>query len=196
MVGVPQFSQSEVLARALDVFWSKGYEQTSIPELERATGLGRGSLYNAFGDKEGLFLAVLDHYAETVGDDTMAPLSNPDPKKAIRGMLEVIAQRMNARAHPPGCLNTNTCIECPGAPEAVKRKIVGRFADMETGLYQLLQAAQRRGKLSSSADPRALARYFIAVTQGLAVLNKINPDPSVLDDVVDVAMSAWPKGKR
>ncbi len=150
-------------------------------------------MYNTFGNKEGLFLAVLDHYADTICDESMAPLADPDPKKAIHGMLQVIATRMNDRQHPPGCLNTNTCIECPGAPATVKRKITARFADMETTLYEFLRAVQLRNPLSTIADPRALARYYIAVSQGIAVLNKINPDPSLLEDIITQAMNAWPE---
>ena len=79
-----EFDAEKVLATAADVFWRRGYEVVSIQDLEAATGLGRGSLYNAFGDKEGLFIAALDRYIERHGAAPFRHLSNPsagDPRR-------------------------------------------------------------------------------------------------------------------
>src|SRR5271170_4685314 len=75
MAGVKQFDSEEVLERAMVVFWRNGYQATSIQDLVEATGVNRGSLYATFGDKRGLFLAVLDHYAEHIASPMMAELT-------------------------------------------------------------------------------------------------------------------------
>src|SRR5215467_9445236 len=93
MAGVKQFDRGQVLDRAMALFWSRGYEATSIRDLVKATGINRGSIYGTFGDKKGLFLAVLDHYGEKVGQPLMAELSDPHPRRAIERMFDSIIRR-------------------------------------------------------------------------------------------------------
>ena len=82
MAGVKQFDRNDVLDHAMAVFWRNGYQATSIQDLVEATGINRGSLYTTFGDKRGLFLAVLDHYAERIARPTMAELNDRGPALA------------------------------------------------------------------------------------------------------------------
>ena len=79
MAGTKQFDHGTVVDRAMMLFWRKGYGGTSIQDLEKATRLRRGSLYNAFGDKQGLFVAALKRYETTVSQERIKQLSNPDP---------------------------------------------------------------------------------------------------------------------
>src|ERR1700680_977386 len=126
MAGVKQFDRNEVLDRAMAVFWQNGYQATSIQDLVDATGVNRGSLYTTFGDKCGLFLAVLDHYAERIARPLMAGLDDPDPRRAIERMFESIIRRNSDPAWPRGCLDPNTSLECPGAGDIIGRKIAER----------------------------------------------------------------------
>ena len=93
MAGIKQFDRHEVLDRAMAVFWEHGYEATSIQDLLEATGINRGSLYATFGNKQQLFLAVLDHYAEKVGTSMLAELKDPDPRRAIARMFSALLRR-------------------------------------------------------------------------------------------------------
>src|SRR3954470_9130493 len=113
MAGVKQFDQDEVLDRAMAVFWERGYEATSIQDVVEATGLNRGSLYATFSDKKQLFLAVLAHYADRVGNPLMAELADPNPRQAIERMFAAILRRTSDPTQPRGCLITNTALECP-----------------------------------------------------------------------------------
>ena len=92
MVGTRQFDHDTVVDRAMMLFWRRGYGRTSIQDLEKATRLRRGSLYNTFGDKQGLFVAALKRYETTVGQERIKHLSNPDPYRAIEGFLEILEQ--------------------------------------------------------------------------------------------------------
>src|SRR5258707_7889230 len=191
MTGVKQFDRNEVLARAMRVVWQSGYQATSIQDLVDATGVNRWSLYPTFGTKSGLFIAVLDYYAERIARPTMNELDDPDPRRAIEGMFESIIRRNSDPAWPRGCLDTNMSLECPSAGDIIGRKIAGRVVRQESAIYQVLRRAQREGSLHPKQDPRAMARFFLGVAQGLNVVNKAAPDPKRLKDMVKMAMRVW-----
>jgi TetR/AcrR family transcriptional repressor of nem operon len=196
MVGVKQFDYDQVVDRAMMLFWRRGYGATSIHDLERATKLRRGSLYNAFGDKQGLFVAALQRYQETVGRERVEQLSNPDPYLAIEGFLNTLVRQMSEPDRPRGCLHTNTSLEFPSAPETVLRIIAERASGMESAIYEVLRQAQIQRAIDPKADARALARFYLAVAKGIGVLDKVFGDASMLRDIVRVAMSRWPAPAR
>jgi len=187
-----QFDHDTVVDRAMMVFWRKGYGGTSIDDLEKATRLRRGSLYNAFGDKQGLFVAALKRYETTVGEERIKRLSNPDPYRAIEGFLDILVTQMSEPSRPRGCLHTNTSLEFPNAPDQVLRIIAERTGGIEGAIYLVLRRAQAEGMLDLKADARALARFYLGVAKGITVLHKVSGDASSLRDVVKVAMSKWP----
>src|SRR6266852_4369991 len=100
MAGTKQFDHDTVVDRAMMLFWRMGYGGTSIQDLEKATRLRRGSLYNAFGDKQGLFVAALKRYESTVGQERIEQLSNPDPYRAIEGFLDTLVAQMSEPSRP------------------------------------------------------------------------------------------------
>lgn len=193
MAGVKKFDRADVLNRAMALFWRRGYEATSIRDLVAATGINRGSIYATFGDKKGLFLAVLDHYGETIAKPLIAQLCDPNPRRAIERMFESIIERTSNPRFPRGCLNTNTSLECPGSGDEITRKIAEGLGRQESAIYGVLRRAQAEGALSAAIDAKALARFFTAVAQGLNVVNKAVADPAILQDIAKVAMTAWPR---
>ena len=198
MVGTKQFDHDAVVERAMMMFWRRGYGGTSIQDLEKATRLRRGSLYNAFGDKQGLFVAALKRYETTVSQERVRQLSNPDPYRAIEGFLETLVMQMSEPSWPRGCLHTNTSLEFPNAPDEVLRVIAERTAGIEGAIYVVLRRAQAEGLLDPAADARAVARFYVGVAKGITVLHKVFGDASALRDIVKIAMSKWPypEGKR
>ena len=115
MAGTKRFEPSEALDRALRVFWEKGFEGASYSELTNATGLNKSSLYNAFGDKQALYIKCLERFSETIAQPEMALLRRPDFADAIAGLFESLVQRMNDAAQPRGCLVTMAALELGGA---------------------------------------------------------------------------------
>jgi TetR/AcrR family transcriptional repressor of nem operon len=200
MPGVKQFDRDVVLDRAMALFWRRGYEATSIQELVDATGINRGSIYGTFGDKQGLFLAALDHYWEKIAKPMMAELSDPDPRQAVERMLDSIVRRTSDPRLPRGCLATNTSLECPATGDEITRRIAAGFGEQESAIYRVLHRAQVAGLLDSRLDTRAMARFFLAVAQGMNVVNKALPDSEILRDILRVAMTVWesraPRSKR
>ncbi|MGD9925068.1 MAG: TetR/AcrR family transcriptional regulator [Pseudorhodoplanes sp.] len=196
MVGIKQFDPDEVVDRAMKLFWRTGYGATSIQDLERITNLRRGSLYNAFGDKQGLFVAALKRYQDTVGQTRAKQLMNPDPYRAIEGFLNVLVEQMSDPKMPRGCLHTNTSLEFPSAPDAVRRIVAERTSAIETAIHAVLQRAKEQRTIDSSTDIRALARFYLSVAKGVGVLHKVYGDTTMMREMVEIAMRAWPKPKR
>lgn len=192
MVGTRQFDHDAVVDRAMMLFWRRGYGGTSIQDLEKATRLARGSLYNAFGDKQGLFVAALKRYESTVGQERIRQLSNPDPSRAIEGFLDTLIAQMSEPSRPRGCLHTNTSLEFPDAPDEVLRVVAERTAAIESAIYLVLRRAQADGVIAPTVDARAYARFYLGVAKGISVLHKVFGDAAALRDLVKVAMSKWP----
>jgi TetR/AcrR family transcriptional repressor of nem operon len=198
MPGTRQFDHDTVVERAMMLFWRKGYGATSIDDLEKATRLRRGSLYNAFGDKQGLFVAALKRYAAIITEERIKRLSNPDPRKGIEGFFDILIAQLSEPSRPRGCLHTNTSLEFPHAPDEVLRIIAERTAAIEGAIYIMLRRAQAECMLDPKADARALARFYLGVAKGITVLHKVFGDTLALRDIVKVAISKWqhPEGKR
>lgn len=187
-----EFDSEDTLDRAGALFWRHGYDVVSIQQLEAATGLGRGSLYNAFGDKEGLFLAALDRYATTYGSRALASLSDQDVGEGIRRMLDAIIARMDNPENPRGCLLTNTSLAHGSHSPRIDADVLGRMESIEDLLHTAIARARDAGQIPADADPRQLARFYAAVVQSLGVMHKAQGDTAALHDIADVAMRAWP----
>ncbi|MGY2737174.1 TetR/AcrR family transcriptional regulator [Sphingomonas sp. UYP23] len=191
MTGVRQFDREDVLDRAARLFWRDGFEATSIQDLEAATGLGRGSLYNAFGDKASLFRAVLAHYAETEGAPPLGHLADANVFAGLSRMLYEIAARMDLPGRPRGCLITNTCVN-GGGGAPTDAQIEAGVRAMEAAFETAFIRAQENGQLTGEAEPRWLARFYCAVVQSLGVMHRAIGDQARLGDIVAVALTAWP----
>ncbi len=187
-----EFEGNDVLDRAGALFWRLGYDVVSVQELESATGLGRGSLYNAFGDKEGLFIAALDRYVDKYGSAPFRHLKGRDVGRGIRLMLDAIIERMSNPANPRGCLLTNSSLAFGTGSSRIDSHIAGKVKAMETLLEEAIGRARDDGQIPPDADPRQLARFYSAVVQSLGVMHKALGDAAALRDIATVAMRSWP----
>jgi len=192
MARAREFDDDAVLERASELFWRLGYDVVSVQDLESATGLGRGSLYNAFGDKEGLFIAALDRYAEKFGTAPFRHLAEPNVGDGIRKMLHAIVKRMSNPGNPRGCLLTNTSLAFGTGSDRIDTHVGAKIKSMEVLLEQAIARARDDGQIPASADARQLARFYSAVAQSLGVMHKAFGDAAALRDIVTVAMRSWP----
>lgn len=186
MARTKEFDADVVLRAAMDLFWRRGYEATSMQDLVDHLGIGRGSIYATFGSKHELYLLALDRYAQESGDHALEILSRPGPAlPAVRELVEgFVAGALTDRK---GCLVTNTAVECAhDAP--VARRVRSNWDGLETVVAGALVRARNQGELSEGKDPRALARFLVTVVQGLQVLAKV-PDERRMRDAVDQALS-------
>lgn len=130
----------------------------------------------------------LDRYADKFMAEIVEQLNNSESERAIEDMLEVAIARMSNPIYPRGCLHINTSVGMSGKSEKIERKIAESFGGWESAIYSVLRKAQTEGKLAPERDIRALARFLIAVSLGMGVLNKTFADPSIIKDVAKVAL--------
>lgn len=188
MVGVRQFDTEAALGAAMNVFWDLGYEGTSIDDLTKATGLSRSSLYSAFGNKEKLFLNVIDHYLGSSRERFFAALDHPDIEVAIREAIGVLRDRLTSPEARPGCLLVLATESSEARTPGIRRRVAQAFAEEEDAFYQRLRRAQTEGQIRAEADPRSLARFFSAQGRAMAVNARIVADPGVLEDILNTSM--------
>jgi TetR/AcrR family transcriptional repressor of nem operon len=181
-----EFDPDVALHAAMDLFWRKGYEATSMQDLVDHLGLGRGSIYATFGSKHELFLLALDRYAERFDGRTLDLLSRSGPAlPAVREFVRVFLSE--ALTDSRGCLVTNTAVECP-RDQPVARRVEFSWNGLETALASALTRARTQGELAADKDPRALARFLVTFVQGLRVVARV-PDERRMRDAVDQALT-------
>ena len=188
MSGVKQFDQDQVMDRIMRTFWRQGYAATSIDDLVDATGVKRGSLYNAFGDKEQMFLAAFDRYLADVAAPLDTALAGLDPRQALAEMFAAQLAELDRDDSPNGCLIANTCVEAGDRPDAIGKRLRAQVSAMEQTVYDLLLRAQAAGRRPAGADLRALARFFVATSRGIALMHKTSGDINVARDVAKTAV--------
>lgn len=184
-----EFDENQVLERALEVFWRRGYASTSVEDLTAATGLGRGSLYGAFGGKEALFITCLRRYMQGSQEAVRQALRHPDPRQAITTLFTEMIARYGDPNSPSGCLHTNTVLENASLSEAITRLNAAAQAGFQASLYEVLCRARALGQLRPGQDPLALAQFFATLACGLAVTSRQSADPAVLRNTVQTALN-------
>lgn len=189
-----EFDADVALDSAMRLFWTRGYEATSMADLVEATGLNRASLYAAFGDKEALFLKVLDRYGERFSARPLAALSEfESARDAVSHFLRRTAEHLTDARLPRGCLFSSAAADGAGGSETIARVVADGTARQETALYETLRRGQAGGSVPPSADLRAMARFYVGVAQGMALMARVSTDPSYIHDIAATAMTAWPE---
>ncbi|MGI5469302.1 TetR/AcrR family transcriptional regulator [Streptomyces sp. CA-132043] len=180
------FDDTEVIEAAMHAFWDRGYEATSADELCRRTGLGRGSLYNAFGTKQSLYEEAVRRYADITFQNLLTALERPGPlKERLRAFMYGVIDTDVVDADHRGCLVVNAAVEVSPRNEGVREIIRRQSARMETTLCGVLVIAQRAGEVSADTDPLRATRTILTVLNGLRVLGKVATERDALTDAVD-----------
>lgn len=186
------FDLDTALDRATEVFWKKGFEGASLPELTAAMGINRPSLYAAFGNKEALFRRTMDRYAQGPAAHVERALAEPTARRVAERLLEGTVQLLSNPKHPRGCLLVQSALACGAEAESVRDALVAKRAAGEARLRQRLEKARGAGDLPKTARPADLARYLMTVTQGLSVQAAGGATRKQLRDVARLALAAWP----
>jgi TetR/AcrR family transcriptional repressor of nem operon len=179
MVGARQFDEDALLEVALKTFWQNGFAATSMVDVAKATGVQRGSLYNAYGDKERLFLLAFERYASRFLDSIRQTLSNPDPAAALTALFKGVIANMSEGAPSRGCLTTKTAIELPLAGKAIEARVKRLIEDLTALIRDALSTPAARQKLS--CDPDVAADLAVTFTRGLAVMERAYRNPRHLE---------------
>jgi TetR/AcrR family transcriptional repressor of nem operon len=174
----------------MGVFRANGYTDTSLTDLMDGTGLSRGSIYKAFGDKRGLFLAALDCYMADNIAQLDRNLTAVPGTAGIRGALIVMAGACALDAGKLGCLVVASTTELAAKDREVLVRLSGIFERMQQLLEHAIMIAQSIGEISPHKDPHALSRFLLCTIEGMGVLGKTGRSREEMIQIVDVAMTA------
>ncbi len=186
-----EFDTEKALDEAMEVFWRHGYEGATIAELTGAMGINPPSLYAAFGSKEGLLKAALDHYSRQRDACMAEVLGAPTAREVVERLLFTLADLQTDPNNPPGCLLVAGGIACGVGSENVPFELAAHRAQIEDQLRERFMRAREEGDLADAADPAALARYLSALLAGFGVLASAGATRAQLREVAMVALKAF-----
>lgn len=191
MARTKEFDPDAALQAALELFWSRGYEATSMADLVEHLGIGRASIYATFGNKRDLYLKALDRYGETRDPALLRDLSQPGPAlPAVRALVRRFAgEAADPTRRLNGCFVTNTATELAPHDTAAAHRVELSWQHIETPLHSALVRAQAQGELPEDRDPRALARMLLVLLQGLRVVGKASSDPARVREAAEQALA-------
>lgn len=176
-----QFDEDQVLRAVRDQFWDAGYAATSLEDLMRVSGLGKGSLYGAFGDKHQLFLRALREYTDTSGGYLREMLTSaPRAVDALRAFVLAPVSDPGGSAAQRGCLMANSTCELATTDPDVLAEARRTYEATTTLVAQCVVRAQDEGDLSRDIDPVETARALLAAQQGLVFMGRTGLDIDTL----------------
>jgi TetR/AcrR family transcriptional repressor of nem operon len=184
-----EFDTEAAMTRAMELFWSRGYEATSVRDLTSHLGIGQGSLYAAFGDKEGLYRAALEHYRDTFAAAAVRGLKGgADVRSAVRALL-ADRIRIAVQRDGRGCLLVNAACERLPQDAPTRRIVRDVLAANAAAIAEVLRAAADRGEIPPRHDPDTLAAFLVTFLNGLLVSVKVTPD-ATFEPLIDLALAA------
>ncbi len=187
-----EFDVDKALDRALQVFWRRGYEGATLPDLTAAMGINRPSLYAAFGSKEELFRKALDRYVEGPAAFVRQALNEPTARAVAERLLGVTIDLVTDRRNPRGCLIVQGALACGETAESVRQEVAARRVAGEVAVRQRFERARADGDLPAETDAADLARYVVTVMRGMAVQAASGASREDLRRVAELALQAWP----
>lgn len=184
-----QFDVDDVLDKAMQAFWSRGYQATSLQDLVDQTGIHRGSLYATYRGKHALFLAALRKYTDTIHLKRLADLeSRYSPREAIRqSFLAFIKQGSETRGNR-GCFLTNTALELAPHDPAAGKIVAEAQKKTQAWFARMIRKGRAEGEVAPHVKPTEAAGALLASLIGISVLARSRPEPSLLQHVVDDAV--------
>jgi AcrR family transcriptional regulator len=187
-----QFDVDEALDRALEVFWARGYEGATLPELTKAMGINRPSLYAAFGNKEQLFRKALDRYQTGPMAFLTEALHKPTARAVVEAIFSGFLRMQRDRNQARGCLVVSGALACSEEAETVRRELARLRQAIVKALRERFERAVQDGDLPARTDCSTLARFIATVLNGLAVQSASGTAEKELRLVAALAMQVWP----
>ena len=174
------------------LFWNHGYEATSLNDLTAALNVTPSSIYTAFGDKKGLFLAAVKRYTSGPVSSESIIQGAATAHEAAFSLLHAAAIGFTGESTPRGCLLASSAISCSPSAQDVKDALAGLRKTIEASLRDKIKRSIEKGTLPAGTDAAALAGYTLAVIQGMSTLARDGATRAKLLRVVDVSMRCWP----
>jgi AcrR family transcriptional regulator len=187
-----EFDVDAALDAALQVFWSKGYEGTTIADLTEAMKLKRGSIYAAYGSKEQLFRRALDRYSDTVASYGTAALTRPAIRAVVEDMLRGAAQATTGADTPAGCLIVHGALVAGDESCDIREELATRRLATLMALRERFERAAAEGDLPPDVHPGTAADYVSTVVDGVAVMAASGVDRAQLENMIELVLGRLP----
>ena len=187
-----EFCVHDALAKALRVFWSKGYEGASLTDLTEAMGITRPSLYAAFGNKESLFRKTLDLYEREKLDYVGRARARPTARAVAETMLRGAVENATSRDEPHGCMRVIARMTCGPEAASVRDELQERGKVIHQSIIERFERAKAEGDLPANVDVEGLTDLLKAILQGISVQANQGATREELDRLVDTGLTMWP----
>jgi len=185
-----EFDEVTALEAAIDCFWQRGYEATSVRDLADKMGISAPSLYNTYGDKHALYARALEHYLDQSARALIKRFEDSlPPKQAVRRFIaEIIENSVNDRERR-GCFLINSALEVAPHDRELRALIADRLAEIEAFFYRSIKTAQADGAVPRDRVAKDLARLLLGVLLGIRVLARSKPERALLEGVARPALA-------
>ncbi len=190
MPRIKAFDENEILEKAMQLFWKKGFYATSMQDLVSQLGINRASIYDTYGDKMQLFLKAFAHYRKTSLSGLKTFLySQSSVKEGFKKLFLLIAQEAEFDKDHKGCFVVNTTTELAAHDDVIK-SIVNENQKMFVNLFfDHLKTGVENGEISKDKDIKSLALFLFTLNNGMKVLNRTNTAKKDLEQMVVSALS-------
>lgn len=184
------FDQEKAMLNAMQLFWQKGYEATSVKDLEKATGLKTSSLYNTFGGKEQFFLNILKHYSKfVIGGRMKRYLTQDDPIKSIRDFFTTCFTDLPEGQEGIACLLVNTTAEMALHHEGAREIVIENEANLKSGFKGCVERAKQQDRVPKHQDSDVLATQLVITLKGILLSSKAIKDNKKMIDICEQSLS-------
>jgi len=189
-----QFDPKQALEKAMQLFWAKGYAATGMAELQQQMGIGRKSLYDTFGNKRELFIKALQLYSNSEVSQTFRELNKEgSPLENVRRLMRMLQER-HSIPESKGCLLGVSMAQIR-TDDAEMAEILRRHIEgVEAAYYKVFKRAQDVGELDENTNIRDLARLYMGIHQGLALIGRVQDAPAVQRSIVNAALAMLEPG--
>ncbi|TCR79616.1 TetR/AcrR family transcriptional regulator [Rhizobium sp. BK376] len=179
-----EFDEEKVLTLAVEQFWERGYEATSIRDLAQAMGLTTASVYNAFGDKRAVYRRALDFYIERSFGDRVGRFESKPPLPAVKAFFDEIIERSLGDVKRKGCMLVNSALEVAPHDEEFQRVVAEVLVQVEGFFLRCVRRGQEDGTISDRQNASDLAGTLLSTLLGIRVLARTRPERDLLEGLI------------
>lgn len=190
MARTKDFDENEVLSKAIQLFWHKGYNGTSMQDLVDTLGISRSSLYDTYTDKHTLFVKALESYQNKGAAKIQEIINNrASAKETVKALLELATNDLLDDKQQKGCFMVNAEVEVAPHDAEVNNLVCKNDQQMEEAFYQIIQKGKDSGEIKNPQDAKALARFIFNSVKGMRVTAKSSTDKTIFNDIIELTLS-------
>ena len=192
----PAFNHDDALEKAMQTFWTFGYEGTSMGALIETMDMNKPSIYAAFGNKEALFKKALDKYVSGPSAFVKEALAEPTAYLVAKTFLSKAVELLTQYQHPRGCMIVQGALSCGPEAETIQKTLIAYRANLEDSFKKRFDLAKINQDLPEDTNTAVLAKYLTTIHQGLSVQASSGASKDALMDIIDIAIKNWPGNLR